>query len=157
MLSSTDQNAPVPQAPTTRDEWNRRLVFLRIILILVILAGLLFWLSSQIIVVLLIFLVAALLAYAIVPVIDRLHRFMPRALAIVLVYLVAIALFGFFAYITVKTLIPQMNSLAQSIQTSVTPGKNGQESPLDQTASEPGFFPEPDQFCYKTSSVPVEF
>ena len=139
MLSSTDQTTPVQPTPTIKDEWNRRLVFLRIVLILVILAGILFWLSSQIIVVLLIFLVAALLAYAIVPVIDRLHRFMPRALAIVLVYLVAIALFGFFAYITVKTLIPQMNSLAQSVQTSVTPGKNGQESPLDQTLQSLGF------------------
>ena len=103
------------------------------------LVGILFWLSSKIIVVLLIFLVAALLAYAVVPVIDRLHRFMPRALAMVLVYLVAIALFGFLAYITVKTLIPQLNSFAQSVQTSVTPGSNGQESPLDQTLQSLGF------------------
>ncbi len=133
MLSSTDQHAPVPQAPTARDVWNRRLVFLRIILIMVLLISILFWLSSKVIVVLLILLVAALLAYAIVPVIDRLHRFIPRALAMVLVYLVAIVLFGFLAYITVKTLIPQLNSFAQSVQTFVTPTSNGQESPLDQT------------------------
>lgn len=139
MLSSTDQQTPVQPAPAIMDEWNRRLVFLRIVLILVILAGILFWLSSQIIVVLLIFLVAALLAYAVVPVIDLLHRFMPRALAMVLVYLVAIAAFGFLAYITVKTLIPQFNSLAQSVQTFVTPGSNGQPSPLDQLLQSLGF------------------
>ena len=139
MLSTTDQQVSVQPAPTKRDEWNRRLIFLRIILILVILAGILFWLSSQIIVVLLIFLVAALLAYAIVPVIDRLHRFMPRALAMVLVYLVAIALFGFLAFITVKTLIPQLNSFAQSVQTFVTPASNGQVSPLDQALKSLGF------------------
>lgn len=139
MLSSTDQQTPVQPAPAITDEWNRRLVFLRIVLILVILAGILFWLSSQIIVVLLIFLVAALLAYAVVPVIDLLHRFMPRALAMVLVYLVAIAAFGFLAYITVKTLIPQFNSLAQSVQTFVTPGSNGQPSPLDQLLQSLGF------------------
>jgi hypothetical protein len=65
MPSSSDESAPVQPAPTTRDVWNRRLVYLRIILITVILVGILFWLSSQIIVVLLILLVAALLAYAV--------------------------------------------------------------------------------------------
>ena len=48
MLSSTDESAPFQPAPTTRDVWNRRLVFLRIILITVILVGILFWLSSMI-------------------------------------------------------------------------------------------------------------
>ena len=139
MPSSTNQSTPVPQAPTTRDVWNSRLVFLRIILITVILVGILFWFSSQIIVVLLIFLVAALLAYAVVPVIDLLHRFMPRALAMVLVYLVAMAAFGFLAYITVKTLIPQLNSLVQNVQTFVAPGSNGQPSPLDQALQSLGF------------------
>ena len=132
MLSSTNQHAPVQPVPTARDVWARRLVYLRILLITVLLVGILFWLSSKVIVVLLILLVAALLAYAVVPVIDRLHRFMPRALAMLLVYVVAIALFGLLAYFTIKTLIPQLNSLAQSVQTFVTPGSNGQESPLDQ-------------------------
>jgi predicted PurR-regulated permease PerM len=119
--------------------WNRRLVYLRIILITVILLAILIWLSSQIIVVLLIFLVAALLAYAVVPVIDLLHRIMPRVLAMSLVYLVSIALFGFLAYITVKTLIPQLNSLVQSVEKFVTPGSNGQDSPLDQALKSLGF------------------
>ena len=132
MLSSTDQREPLQPVPTARDVWARRLVYLRIILITVLLVGILFWLSSKVITVLLILLVAALLAYAVVPVIDRLHRFMPRALAMVLVYVVAIVLFGLLAYLTIKTLIPQLNSLAQSVQTFVTPGSNGQESPLDQ-------------------------
>ena len=139
MLSSTDQPAPVQRPPTTRDVWNRRLVYLRIILITVILLAILIWLSSQIIVVLLIFLVAALLAYAVVPVIDLLHRIMPRVLAMSLVYLVSIALFGFLAYITVKTLIPQLNSLVQSVEKFVTPGSNGQDSPLDQALKSLGF------------------
>jgi AI-2E family transporter len=101
--------------------------------------GILFWLSSQIIVVLLILLVAALLAYAVVAVIDLLHRFIPRFLAMTLVYLVAIAAFAFLAYITVKTLIPQLNTLVQNVQTFVTPGSNGQQSPLDQSLQSLGF------------------
>ena len=139
MLSSTDQHAPVQPAPTARDVWARRLVYVCILFITVLLVGILFWLSSKVITVLLILLVAALLAYAIVPVIDLLHRIMPRVLAMVLVYLVAIVVFGFLAYITVKTLIPQLDSLAQNVQTFVTPGSNGQESPLDQSLKSIGF------------------
>ena len=139
MLSSTDQHEPVQQGVTAMSAWARRLLFLRIILIAVLLVGILFWLSSKVITVLLILLVAALLAYAVVPVIDRLHRIMPRVLAMVLVYLVAIAAFGLLAYITIKTLIPQLDSLAQSVQTFVTPGSNGQESPLDQSLKSLGF------------------
>ncbi len=136
MLSSTAQSEPVQQGPTPPTEmsaWARRLLFLRIILITVLLIGILFWLSSKVITVLLILLVAALLAYAVIPVIELLHRFIPRALAMVLVYLLAAILLGVIAYLAVKTLIPQLNSLAQSVTTFVTPGSNGQESPLDQT------------------------
>ena len=136
MLSSTAQSEPMQQGPTPPTEmsaWARRLLFLRIILITVLLIGILFWLSSKVITVLLILLVAALLAYAVIPVIELLHRFIPRALAMVLVYLLAAILLGVIAYLAVKTLIPQLNSLAQSVTTFVTPGSNGQESPLDQT------------------------
>jgi predicted PurR-regulated permease PerM len=133
MLSSTDQHEPLQQDAPAMSAWARRLLFLRIILITVLLIGILFWLSSKVIVVLLILLVAALLAYAVVPVIELLHRIMPRALAMVLVYLVAIAVFGLLAYLAIKTLIPQLDSLAQNVQTFVTPGSNGQESPLDQS------------------------
>ncbi len=95
MLTSTDQHVLSQPAPPPKDVWNRRLVYLHIIFITMILVSILFWFSSKIIVVLLIFLIAALLAYAVVPVVDLLHRFMPGFLATALVYLVAIAAFGF--------------------------------------------------------------
>jgi predicted PurR-regulated permease PerM len=135
MLSSSDQRETVQQEPTTTTDisaWARRLLFLRIILITVLLIGIGFWLASFVINPILILIVAALLAYAVVPVIDLLHRVMPRALAMVLVYVVAIVVFGVIGYFTLKTLIPQLNALAQSVTTFVKPGSNGQESPLDQ-------------------------
>jgi predicted PurR-regulated permease PerM len=94
---------------------------------------------SFVLVVLLIVLVAALLAYAIVPVIDLLHRVMPRALAIVLVYVLATVVFGVISYYTLKTLIPQLNALAQSVKTFVSPSSPGQESPLEQLLKSVGF------------------
>jgi predicted PurR-regulated permease PerM len=142
MLSSTDQNGPSEQgstAPTVNSAWATRLLFLRIILITVLLTGILVWLASFVINPILILIVAALLAYAIVPVIDLLHSFMPRALAIVLVYVVAIVAFGVLAYLGIKTFIPQLNALANSVTTFVTPGSNGQVSPLDQMLKSVGF------------------
>jgi predicted PurR-regulated permease PerM len=142
MRSSNGHRDPAQQRVATPPEmsaWARRLLFLRIILITVILVGILFWLSSKVIVVLLIVLVAALLAYAIVPVIDLLHRVMPRALAIVLVYVLATVVFGLISYYTFKTMIPQLDALAQSVKNFVLPSSPGQESPLEQVLKSVGF------------------
>ena len=135
MLPSSNQREPAQQestTPTAMSVWARRLLFLRILLITVLLVGILVWLLSFVINPVLILLVAALLAYAIVPVIDLLHRWLPRALAIVLVYVVAIIVFGGLAYLGIKTFIPQLNALATSVTSFVTPGSNGEASPLDQ-------------------------
>ena len=115
------------------------MLFLRIILISVLLIGILIWLISFVINPILILLVAALLAYAVVPVIDLLHRVMPRALAIVLVYVIAIVMFGALAFLGLKTFIPQLNSLAHSVSNFVAPGSNGQDSPLVQLLKSVGF------------------
>lgn len=132
MSSTSDQRGALQPDPTATSVWIRRLVYLGILLITVLLIGIVLWLSSKVIAVLLILLVAALLTYAVLPVIKFLQRIMPRALAMVLVYVVAIILLGGIAYLAVKSLIPQLNSLAQSVQTFVKPGSNGQVSPIDQ-------------------------
>ena len=135
MLSSSDQSGPLLQGSTvdsTTRPWATRLLFLRILLITVLLVGIFFWLASFVINPILILIVAALLAYAVVPVIDLFHRVMPRGLAILLVYVLALILGGGIGYLAVKTLIPELNALAKSVTTFVTPSSSGQESPLDQ-------------------------
>ena len=133
MLSTSDQPEALQTNPTPTSVWIRRLIYLGILLITVVLLGIFFWLASKMIVTLLILLVAAVLAYAVIPVIELLHRIMPRALAIALVYVGAIILLGLFAYLAVKSLIPQVNSLSQGVQTFLNPGIHGKESPLEQT------------------------
>ncbi len=133
MVATSDQLEALQTNPTPTSVWIRRLIYLGILLITVVLIGILFWLASKMIVTLLILLVAAVLAYAAVPVIELLHRIMPRALAIALVYVGAIVLLGVFAYLAVKSVVPQLTSLSQSVQTFLKPGSTGQESPLDQT------------------------
>ena len=80
MLSSHNPGELLPEDLAAFNPWARRLLFLRILFISVLLIGILFWLLSFVINPILILLVAALLAYPVVPVIDLLHRVMPRAL-----------------------------------------------------------------------------
>jgi predicted PurR-regulated permease PerM len=133
MLATSDQHEALQTNSTPTSVWIRRLIYLGILLITVVLIGILFWLAGKMIVTLLILLVAAVLAYAAVPVIELLHHIMPRGLAIALVYVGAILLIGVFAFLAVKSMVPQLTSLAQNVQTLMKPGPNGQESPLDQT------------------------
>ena len=138
MLTTSDQHEAIQTNPTPTSVWIRRLIYLGILLITVLLIGIFFWLASKMIVTLLILLVAAVLAYAVVPVIELLHRIMPRALAIALVYVGAILLIGIFAYLAVKSMVPQLTSLAQNVQIFLKPGRNGQASPLDQAIKSVG-------------------
>src|SRR6266446_7609835 len=126
MLSPSNQSEPTQQGPTATREWTRRLIILLTILTAVVLIVLIFMGAGHIIASLLIFIVAALIAYAIAPAVDLLHRFMPRALAILAVYLVVLVLLGLLMYFVLNTAITQISSLAnaKNIGSLLTPIEN---------------------------------
>lgn len=79
------------------------------------------WASGYVIRTLLVVTVAALLAYALVPAVRLLNRFMPRVVAIVIVYLVVLSGLSVLLYLVVNTTIMQIISLADNLRLLLTP------------------------------------
>jgi predicted PurR-regulated permease PerM len=75
--------------------------------------------------------IAGLLAFALAPVVKFLARFMPRFLAILIVYLVILCGLGFLIYMIISTAASQIGSLAANIQVLTTAGPRGQPTPLE--------------------------
>ena len=127
---SLSQHTATPQHNTSTSSWTRRLIILLTILASIAVAAVLVWGASYITTAILIFIVASLIAYAIIPVVDLFQRVMPRSLAIVAVYVIVLGLLGLIIYFIIKTMVVQLSSLAQSIAVLLQSGKNGQDSPL---------------------------
>ena len=108
--SSLSQHTPTSQHTTSTSIWTRRLVILLTILASIAVAAVLVWGASYITTAILIFTVASLIAYAIIPVVDLFQRIMPRALAIVAVYVIVLGLLGLIIYFIIKTMSNQTQS-----------------------------------------------
>jgi predicted PurR-regulated permease PerM len=118
------------QHSTATSMWTRRLIILLTILAAIGLAFVLAWGASYITTTILIFIVASLIAYAIIPVVEFFQRVMPRALAIVAVYVIVLGLLGLILYFIIKTMVVQLSNLAQSVAVLLQAGQHGQDSPL---------------------------
>src|SRR3984893_3320894 len=126
---------------TTRDvdsvaviaTWMRRVGLPLAILAWTGVALLILWLAGHVIQTLLLLTLAALLAYALAPAVKFLERMMPRFLAILIVYLIVLGALSALLYLIVSAAIAQVISLSDYVRFLLTPGKNGQLTPLEQT------------------------
>lgn len=112
--------------------WTRRLIislsFLVWLVLIIIIARMLGYVGTA----LLILIMAALIAYAVQPLVGFFQRIMPRALAILLVYLVILGILGFLFYLLVTTSVAQIAALAAQVSRYLSPGARGKASPLMQ-------------------------
>jgi predicted PurR-regulated permease PerM len=113
--------------------WMRRVGLPLAILAWTGVALLILWLAGHVIQALLLLTFAALLAYALAPAVKFLQRVMPRFLAIIIVYLIVLSALSALLYLIVRTAIVQVISLSDYVRFLLTPGKNGQLTPLEQT------------------------
>ena len=88
------------------------------------------WVVAHIIHALLILVVACLLAYALYPLVERLRRWIPRPLALALVYLALLVVFVTFGYFVISSAATQLVLLAAQIRILLSPSAGGGQSPL---------------------------
>ena len=97
-----------------------------------------FWAAGHIIGTLLVLAIAALIAYALAPVIGILRRWLPWPIAIAIVYLVFVGLLLLLFSVIVDTAIQQAGPLKDRIELLLTAGPTG-NSPLIDFAHQLGF------------------
>jgi len=97
-----------------------------------ILLGVALWALSHVFRALLLLVIAALLAYALAPAVGYLRRFMPRWLAILIVYVALLAALATLGTLIVQTAVAQITALVAQVQQLIKPGANNTPSQMAQ-------------------------
>ncbi len=131
-MSSTIRPLRVPRAEASTTVWARRRDIPIAILAWTALAAVILWGAGHIARTLLLLVLAALLAYALAPGVKLLERFMPRFLAILIMYIVVLGVISLLIYFVVSTAIHQVGTFSTFVQYWLTPQNNGNLTPLEQ-------------------------
>ncbi|GHO43773.1 AI-2E family transporter [Ktedonospora formicarum] len=89
-----------------------------------------FWLASHITRALLMLAIAALFAFALAPLVKLIQRFVPRIVAILIVYLIVLSAISLLFYAAVRTTIDQTHELIRYVR-DLTTSNNGQPTRLE--------------------------
>ncbi len=140
---STNLHLLDTHTPSSNDnqKWKRRRDIPLAILAWIAVIAVVFWSAGHIVSSLLLLIIAALLAYALAPAVKFLRRFMPRILAILIVYLVVLGLLSLLIYLVVSTATTQVIALSRFLRIQLTSAGNGQPTPLEQTLMSFGITP----------------
>jgi predicted PurR-regulated permease PerM len=102
--------------------WVRRRNIAFTILCWIAIAGVIIWMASQVYHAIIVLVMACVLAYALFPAVEMLRRWMPRWLAILLVYLALFAVVGGFGYLLVSTAVTEVKAHIAEIKNAFGPG-----------------------------------
>jgi predicted PurR-regulated permease PerM len=121
---------PPPRPVTTASRrWaTRRDVAIAALVWVIIIVGII-WAASHVMRSILIVVVAGLLAYALMPAVAFLTRFVPRWLAILVVYLAFVSVIGALGYLVVTSAIDQISALSKQVSGLIT-SKPGATAPI---------------------------
>ena len=116
-------------SPQNASKWSDRRDIPIAILAWIALVVFTLWAAGFVIRTILVIVIAALLAYALAPGVRLLNRFMPRVLAILIIYLVVLGGISMLLYFVINTTILQISALVKNLQTLLT-ATGSQPSPL---------------------------
>jgi predicted PurR-regulated permease PerM len=102
------------------------------ILIWLVILLVFFWLLSHIVTSLLLISLAAVLAYALTPAVKLLDRWLPRSLAVIIVYVLALSALGALAFVVFSTAVAQVTAFAQNLPDLLKPSSAQDPSVIEQ-------------------------
>lgn len=133
-----DRSALSSTAPLARSVWTRRLIIALTLLAWLAIGAVVLAVVGHMIGTLILLIVAGLLAYIIYPLALLLQRFMPRMLAIVVVYLVVLSALAFLLYSVISAVVQQSASFVLYIQYLLSPQGQRQLQPFIETLNKLG-------------------
>jgi predicted PurR-regulated permease PerM len=102
------------------------------LLIWLVILGVVFWLFSHVVTTLLLVSLAGLLAYALTPAVKLLDRWLPRSLAVIIVYILALSAISALAYLIFSTAVNQVTAFAQQLPDLLKPSTPNNPSGIAQ-------------------------
>ncbi|HEU5345171.1 MAG TPA: AI-2E family transporter [Ktedonobacterales bacterium] len=131
-VKSQPSTAPRPLRPqrVADSRWARRRDVALAIVGWAIITGGALWLAGHIVHTLLILALAALFAYAIAPGVALLHRKLPKWLAVVIMYVIVLAVILAVLYVLFSAIVTEVTALVEQLKTLFSPGSQSANSPL---------------------------
>ena len=112
------------------DEWARFRDIIATILLWTLAGGIVFWLLSHVGRVILLLVISGLIAFALAPLTKLLSRFLPRPLAIILVYCAMLGALGGLGYLVISAALSEGALLIYQVHAFLSSGLHGTPSPL---------------------------
>src|SRR5579884_3327778 len=120
-------------SPESVSKWTQRRDIPIAILAWIALGLVVLWAVSYVVRTLLVVVVASLLAYALLPAVRLLERFMPRILAIIIVYIGILGTISLLLFFVINTTINEVSLLADNVRYLLTPSGSQHIAPLVKT------------------------
>ncbi|HEY7779749.1 MAG TPA: AI-2E family transporter [Ktedonobacterales bacterium] len=108
-----------------RSSWAHRRDVALTVLIWIVVTAMVLWAAAHVVHALLVLVIAGLLAYALMPPIAYLSRWIPRPIAVVVIYLLVLAVVGAIGYAVINTAVVELTALAEHIRELLTPNQAG--------------------------------
>lgn len=124
--------------PLSRSDWLRRLIIALTILAWMAIGAVILMVAERMIGTLILLIAAGLLSYLIYPLVLILQRFMPRFLAIMVVYLIGLSALSFLLYNMIVSVIDQLSSFVTYFQYWLSPAGQSQLQPFVETLNKLG-------------------
>lgn len=139
MLSSKIERPQVSATPPrSRSAWLQRLIIALTLLAWLAIGAVVLVVAERMIGTLILLIASALLANLLYPLVQFLQRFMPRALAIIVVYLVALSALSFLLYNMIASVIQQLTLFVLYFQYVLSPPGQLQLQPFFETVNKLG-------------------